>query len=306
VVWRALLVAHVVPVGIWFLIPPRLKLFVGTFLARPEGHKKLYDPLAMIQTQLFAVSWTIWIVLAMLMATVLFWRRQGLTGRRYFLLSLLFLVPTIMVPYEERYALPALVPILPLASVALVRLLMAWPNAATAGMVRPQVATVRSLIAALVSLALIIGVVLSMPPIIAEGLPRPDESRPPIGRVLRQVVSAAEGQVGPLLVLTDTQKLPDSQIKAMFNEHYQRSVPGIIAYIPPKGRPADVILEATLDALQPEMIITYQTGPDVFVKDAERVAVLRALTERTDYVLKREVAGVFPQDVLQVLVPASR
>jgi hypothetical protein len=306
VVWQALLMAHVVPVGVWFLIPHRLKLFVGTFLARPEDHKKLYSPLTMIRTQLFAVPWTMWIVVAMLMAVVLFWRRIGLTGRRYFILSLLFLIPIIMVPYEERYALPALVPLLPLVAVALTHLLLGTLSRVTGRLGFPLPALVRGLVAVAVSLGLVVSVVLAMPAIIAEGLPRPDNSRPPIGLILRQVVDVAEGQVGPLLILTDTQKLPDSQIKAMFNEHYQRSVPGIVGYIRLEGRPADTILAGTLEDLRPEMIITYETGPGVFVKDSDRVEVLQALRERTDYQLDREIPGVFPQDVVQVLVPVSR
>ena len=306
VVWKALLVAHVLPVCIWFFIPHRLKLFVGTFLARPEDHQTPYDPLTMIQNDLFAVPWMAWIVATMLVATAALWRWTGFTGRRYSFLALLLMLPTLAVPYEERYALPGLVAMLPIAAVALMRVLAGLPSRlASRRRAEPLLAAAGPVVATVASLALVVSVVLSMPPILAGGLPRPGDGWLPVGPALREIVRAANGQIGPLLVLTDSQKLPDSQVRAMFNEVHQRSLPGIVGYIRLDGKSPAEALAGMLDYLKPRLIITYRSGSGVFPEDPARVAVMDALHRRSDYVPDREQAGAFEGDVVQVLVPVA-
>ncbi len=305
-VWRAFLVAHVAPMTVWFLLPPRMRILVKTFFARAEEHKAVYDPLAMIRNDLFAAPWTA-LALAVLVAGALaLWRQTSVTGRRYLWLTFLIFLPTAMVPYEPRYALPALVPLIPLAAVTLTRLLAETiPSLVRNRSGRPprEVGFGGVVISIVASVVMVSSMALGLELIVGQGLPRPYYRKPGLTAARIRIVDAAGGRSGPLLVLTIDPELHESNIQAAFNDRHQRVLTGIIGWIQLDGRDADTALAETLRELRPELIITYRSIDALTRIDPVREAILEALGRRTDYEIIETARGANEGDVLELRVP---
>ncbi len=304
VVWRALLGAHVIPMTVWFVLPHRLRLFVNTFFFRPEGHKNVYDPLALIKDDLFAIPWLAAVLAVLAVVAVGLWRQTTVTGHRYLLLCLLVTLPVLTVPYEPRYALPALIPVVPLVVVTLARLLaeMVPSLLAPSGSARAGLKRWGSFAAIAVSTVLAAAILVSVGDVIVDGLPRPRSRRPEIVTARAAIVEAAEGQTESLLVVTDLDGLNPWQIVAEFNEHDERAHTGIVAEIRLSGREPKVALDETIREHRPERIIAYRGGPQHTDIDPVGVAVLAVLAQRTDYELLKTTPGGNDGDVIEVRV----
>jgi len=308
VVWRALLAAHVIPMTVWFILPHRLRLFVGTFFFRPEQHKNVYDPLVLIKRDLFALPWLALVLAAIAFVAVGLWWRITVTGRRYLLLCLLISLPVLTVPYETRYALPALVPVVPLVAVTLARLLAEVIPSFIGRSEARRVGVAHRwgrLCSVAVSLALVGAIVVSARGIIVDGLPRPHFRRPEIVTARAAIVDAADGQTESLLVMTDLKLLSPWQVLAEFDRHYQKPHTGIVAEIRLFGREPKVALDETIREHRPEMIIAYRDGPRHSLTSAIGSALLAALSRRADYELLRTTAGGDDGDVIEVWVRAN-
>jgi hypothetical protein len=307
-VWRAILVAHVAPMTVWFLLPPRLRLLVTTIFAPPGHHNVEYDLITLIRDDLFAAPWTALALAGLVVASLGLWRRTSATGKRFFWLALLILLATATFLSERRYALPALLPLILLASVTLARLLAeTLPS-----FVRSRfdleargvgVGGAMTSIAAAVVMASSIG--LSLDRVIGDGLPRSSFPLSGVVAAREGIVDAAGGRSGPLLVLTDDPLLDDTCIQAAFNDRHQRVLPDVVGWIQLKGRDADTALDDTLKALRPELIITYRASAALTPVDPERIAILEALERRTDYEIIETIPGANDGDVLELRAPVG-
>jgi hypothetical protein len=307
--WRAILVAHVAPMTVWFLLPPRMRILVKTFLnPRDEQMKILGDPLAMIRDDLFAAPWSAWVLAALVLASLAMWSRTSVTGKRFFWLALLIVLPVATLSHERRYVLPALVPLVPLASVTLARLLaVALPAFARARLGRPArgvgLPGVVSTIGAAV--VLISFIVPSLDRVVGEGLPRPYHRMPRQTAARESIVAAAGGHDGPLLVLTNDPLQAETNIHAAFNDRHQKVMPDIVGWIQLKGRDAGTALDDTLRTLRPDLIIIYRASAARTPVDPERIAILEALERRTDYEIIVTAPGANDGDLVELRAPAG-
>ncbi|MDX1387972.1 MAG: hypothetical protein R3344_02215 [Acidobacteriota bacterium] len=303
VVWRALLGAHMIPMTVWFVLPNRTRLFVNTLFFKPPHHKTVYDPLVLIERDLFAVPALAPVLAVLALVAAALWWRTTTTGRRYVLLCLLVSLPVLVVPYEARYALPALVPVVPLVAVTVARLLAelapAWVGPGNARAVAQRWGGIAAIA---VSAALVAIILISSRTVVADGVPRPSRRHPEIVAARAAVVEAAGSQTDSLLVLTDLTHLRPWEILAEFDEHYGRVLTGIASdhwnpWADPQGA-----LDGVIDEHAPDTILVYRGGPHHTAFDEAGVAVVALMPGRRDYELSRTAPGGNPGDVIEVWI----